>query len=370
MRQVTIGILVTTLAWVGAVSPRLQADQQERSSIADMQEKALRFLDARQRDDGSWTRADAIGFTGLITTAMLRSGRSPDDPTVASALKHLEDNVQADGGVYAAGSLYRNYETSIAVMAFAEAGADGRYDAVLDRAREFLIGLQWDKGEGIESGDPAWGGGGYGKHQRPDLCNSEFLIEALRKAGVKDYDPAMENVRIFVSRCQNLDSSHNTTEFADKVNDGGFYYTAAAGGDSKAGTTENGGLRSYGSMTYAGLKSLIYTGLSHDDSRVEAATDWIRNNYTLDENPGMGRQGVYYYYHTFAKTMQLLAEDEFVDSEGTKHNWREELIDRLHSLQQPNGSWINPRAPRWEEGDPHLVTAYCLLALSHCDAPR
>ena len=338
-----------------------------KSTPDQMRDGALRFLDSRQNKDGSWTHGTAVGITALVTNAMLRSGRSPEHPVVAAGLRHLQSHVRPDGGIYAPGSLHRNYETCIALMAFAEAGADGRYDAQIRQARSFLSGLQWDNGEGIESSDSAWGGAGYGKHERPDLCNSEFLVEALRKAGVKDYDPEMQRVQVFISRCQNLCTEHNTTEFADRINDGGFFYTVAAGGESKAGTTVNGGLRSYGSMTYAGLKSLIYSGLSHDAPRVVAATEWIRRHYTLEQNPGLGAQGLYYYFHCFAKTMHALAEDNFVDAEGLSHDWKQELTDRLRDLQQPNGSWRNPTAPRWEEGDPHLVTSYCLMALSYCE---
>ncbi|MEZ6061422.1 MAG: hypothetical protein R3C19_13845 [Planctomycetaceae bacterium] len=198
------------------------------------------------------------------------------------------------------------------------------------------------------------------------MSNTQYLVEALKEAGVKEDDPAMKNVLVFLSRSQNLESEFNTTQFAGKINDGGFYYTPAAGGDSKAGTTDNGGLRSYASMTYAGLKSLIYAGLDRDDQRVIAATEWIRRHYSLAENPGMGQQGLFYYFHTFAKTMNTLGEDEFADASGTRHNWRHELIERLATLQQANGSWSNP-ADRWQEGDPNLVTAYCLLALSQCE---
>ena len=37
----------------------------------------------------------------------------------------------------------------------------------------------------------------------------------------------------------------------------------------------DGGLRSYASMTYAGLKSMIYAGLDRDDPRVKAALTYI-----------------------------------------------------------------------------------------------
>ncbi|MFN9973757.1 MAG: hypothetical protein ACK58T_28080, partial [Phycisphaerae bacterium] len=115
-----------------------------------------------------------------------------------------------------------------------------------------------------------------------------------------------------------------------------------------------------------GLKSLIFAGLSKDDERVQAATGWIRKNYTLEENPGLGQQGLFYYYHSFAKALTALEEDQIVDASGVTHDWKAELIARLSSIQQPNGSWVNS-ADRWYEGDPNLVTAYCLLALSHCE---
>lgn len=331
----------------------------------EMQAQAVAFLKARQNPDGSWTHPSAVGITGLVTTALLAADVPVDQPVIRAALQQLQSHVRSSGGVYASDSVHRNYETCIAIMAFSEANMDGRYDETIERARGFLQGLQWDSGEGIESSDPAWGGAGYGRHQRPDLCNTEFMIEAMRTEGLSKDDPVMQMLLTFVSRTQNLESAHNDTDFAGLINDGGFYYTPAAGGDSKAGTEPNGGLRSYGSMTYAGVKSLIYAGLEPDDPRVEAATEWIRNNYTLDRNPGMGAQGLYYYYHTFAKTMAAFGADEFVDADGRRHDWRQELTERLGELQRPNGSWVNP-ADRWEEGDPHLVTAYCLLALSHC----
>lgn len=341
------------------------ASAQEKS-LAEMRKDAIRFLRLTQNEDGSWTKPDMLGITGLVTTSLLRSGIPAEDPLVAKPLKHLLSYQQPTGGFYAKDSLQRNYETCITIFALVEANQDGRYSEQIEKAEQFLRELQWDQGEGIESSDPAWGGGGYGSHQRPDMSNTQFLVEALHQAGVTKDDPAMQKVLVFVSRTQNLESSANDTKFAGLINDGGFYYTPAAGGDSKAGTAENGGLRSYASMTYAGLKSMIYAGLERDDPRTKAALNWIRKNYTLAENPGVGQQGLFYYFHTFGKTMDVIGETEFVDAGGTKHNWKADLKKRLAELQQPNGSWINP-ADRWYEGDPNLVTAYSLLGLSYCD---
>ncbi|MBL8818099.1 MAG: terpene cyclase/mutase family protein [Planctomyces sp.] len=346
-----------------------QTDSQtatQSPKIKQMKGRAIQFLEVTQSPDGSWTNPDSVGITGLVTSALLRSGKPVDDPMVAKGLKFLLSHQQSTGGIHALASRHQNYETCIALLALAEANQDGRYTESIEKAESFLRGLQWDEGEGIESSDGAYGGGGYDSKQRPDMSNTQFLIEALKKAGVAEDDPAMQKAVVFVSRAQNLESVHNSLPYAGKVNDGGFIYTPAKGGESKAGATENGGHKSYGSITYAGLKSLIFAGLKQDDPRIQAAKGWIRSNYTLRENPGMGQQGLFYYFHTFSKTMSVLEIDRFEDAAGQQHDWRAELVERLGELQQENGSWVNP-ADRWYEGDPNLVTAYCLIALSYCD---
>ena len=119
-------------------------------------------------------------------------------------------------------------------------------------------------------------------------------------------------------------------------------------------------------MTYAGLKSMLYAGLTKDDKRVKAALNWLRKYYSVDQNPGLDQQGLYYYYHTFARSLTTLDEDLFEDVKGEKHDWRRELTDALAKRQKENGSWVNA-ADRWLEGDPNLTTAYSLMALKYCD---
>jgi squalene-hopene/tetraprenyl-beta-curcumene cyclase len=118
-------------------------------------------------------------------------------------------------------------------------------------------------------------------------------------------------------------------------------------------------------MTYAGLKSMIYAGVGPDDPRVKAAVSWIKKNYGLDSNPGMGNAGLYYYYHTFAKALDAMGMPTLVDDDGNAHDWRAELIAKLAEMQRPNGSWINDN-DRWLEGEANLVTGYALLAISYC----
>jgi len=328
--------------------------------------RAIGFLATKgQAEDGSFSSQAGPAVTALVATALMRHGRTPSDPLVANSLAYVEQFVRSDGGVFRTGSLYANYETSVAILCLTEANKDGRYTEKLNKADAYIRGLQWDEGEDKDPADPAYGGAGYGKHKRPDLSNTQFFMDALQAMGTDVNDEAVKRALTFVSRCQNLETEHNTTPFAAKNPDGGFYYTPAAGGSSMAGTTPGGGLRSYGSMTYAGLKSMIYAGVGDDDPRVKAAVKWIKMHYDLKVNPGMGGQGLYYYYHTFAKTLDAMKQDVLVDHQGVKHDWRAELRAELASRQLPDGSWVN-EADRWMEGDPNLVTAYALLALSYC----
>ncbi len=335
-------------------------------SLASSRAKATEFLIASQQSDGSWTSEKQPGITGLVTFALLEGGVKPDHPAVTKALKHLTAYVQPDGGIYHPETGHKNYETSITLLAFRAANTNGQYDALLKKAVEFLRGIQWDEAEGADPSQPAYGGQGYGRSKRPDLSNTAFFLEALKSSGVAPEDEAMQRALVFISRCQNLESENNTTEFASKVNDGGFYYTPAGGGNSQAGNTAEGGLRSYASMTYAGLKSMIYAGLKEDDPRVKAATSWIRKNYTVTENPGLGQQGVYYYHQTFAKALSAMKVDQFEAADGTKHDWRKELAEHLFQTQAANGSWLN-KNDRWMEGDPNLATSYALMALKYCE---
>jgi squalene-hopene/tetraprenyl-beta-curcumene cyclase len=91
---------------------------------------------------------------------------------------------------------------------------------------------------------------------------------------------------------------------------------------------------------------------------------WIKENYTLEENPGLGEQGLFYYYHTFAKALAALDIDKLTDKSGKARDWRSDLLEELISRQQANGSWLNT-TPRWLENDPSLVTGYVLLAIGN-----
>jgi squalene-hopene/tetraprenyl-beta-curcumene cyclase len=360
-------VLLGCLATGGQLQAKEDADTKLTTQIRETADRAVEYLKLHgQAEDGSYSKNPAI--TALATCAILRNGRTASDPVVAKSLKYIEGYVHDDGGIYGDGSVTQNYETCLGIMCLVAANHDGRYAKTIKNAETFLKKLQWDEGEGKNPDDVFYGGAGYGGSKRPDMSNTSFFLDALKSCGAGPEDEAIQKALKFVSRCQNLETENNLTEFAAKNPDGGFYYTCAAGGTSQAGKDEQtGGLRSYASMTYAGLKSMIYAGLKADDPRVVAATKWLKDHYDLKSNPGMGTSGLYYYYHTFAKSLDALGQESFVESDGKSHAWRAELASELIARQQENGSWVN-NDKKWYEGDPNLVTGYALLALSYCNA--
>jgi squalene-hopene/tetraprenyl-beta-curcumene cyclase len=115
-------------------------------------------------------------------------------------------------------------------------------------------------------------------------------------------------------------------------------------------------------MSYAGLLSLIYAKVSADDPRVIAVKGWLTKNYTLDENPGLGDEGMYYYYQAMSKALSAANVNLLKLENGKEADWRSELATKLLSKQRENGSWINDNG-RWMESNPVLVTAFTILSL-------
>jgi squalene-hopene/tetraprenyl-beta-curcumene cyclase len=348
-----------------------------RTSVADDEkewndtvDKAVAFLRKSQAEDGSFSKDKSIGITGVVLAGLLSTGRiDVNDPMIQKALGYIKSQVNTKEGHIAGQNpkqQLKNYVTAVNVLALAAANKqNGQFGREVNMAAKFLRELQWDEGEKIGMDNPYYGGFGYDSKDRPDLSNSQMALDALHAAGVPTDDKSMEKARIFVSRCQNFKSEFQKLPWAEKINDGSFIYNPT---ETKNDPGADGAMPGYGSMTYAGIKSLIYAGVSKDDKRVQAALAWIRKNYTVDANPGLpparSQQGLFYYYHTMAKCMDVLGMDEFEDVNGVKHNWRRDITQALAKRQSANGSWVNPQ-DRWMEGDPNLVTGYALMALSY-----
>lgn len=359
------GVLVAPAALLAQEGETAAGIEAARQVIV---EKGLDFLQKEgQAEDGTFSIKAGPGVTALALTAALRNGQSIDSLMVSKGLKALESFVKPDGGIYGSGRL-RNYETCIAMVCFAEANQNGQYDEILKRAKEFITGLQYSGANRPES-DPWYGGVGYAGSERPDLSNTGYFIEALRAVETPSSDPAIQNALKFISRCQNFESEFNDTPFGAMIDDGGFYYEIPIEkidpSTSPERFTPEGGLRSYGSMTYTGLKSMIYAGLTATDPRVKAAVKWIQNHYDVSNNPGMGQAGLFYYYHTFSIALKTAGIDEVEVENGSEQAWRADLIKELAKRQNTDGSWSNANE-RWFEGDKNLATSFALLSLAYC----
>jgi len=370
LRLSTLAALLLAVLVAALPGSAAAPDAKEWDRVVD---KAIAYLKEHEGPDGAWSEDRSPGVTGIALTGMLETGKvTAKDPTAAKALKYIESLINTKEGHIAGKDpkvQLKNYVTCINVMALQAADRDS-YKQVVKDAVKFLKELQWDEGEGKDPKDDFYGGAGYDSKSRPDLSNTQFFIDSLIAAGVSKDDPALKKALIFVKRCQNFKGEGSDQPFQEKINDGSFIYSAAGGGQTKTQDKANddGGLPGYGSMTYAGIKSMIYCGVSKDDERVKRAFEWIKKNYSVDKNPGMpdvrSKWGLFYYYHTMAKTLELMGVDEIEDTAGKKHDWRAEITAALGKMQKADGSWVNDQ--HWMESDPNLITGYALMALSHC----
>ena len=382
-------ILATAVACTSSLlfAQPISAEHKQKANL--VAQRAMDYLESRQNsmtlgfdDDPDVQTLPAI--TGLVITGfMLDPGVDERHPVVTTATRYLLSHQQPDGGIYK--DILPNYNTSICISALALVNKPEAVEA-MNKGVAFIKTLQYgdfnrsnpnDPGfeEPIRIDHPYYGGVGYGKHGRPDLSNLSFFMQAMHDAGVSTNDIAYQRALVFLSRVQMSDEV-NEMPYADGTEQGGFIYATVPNiesvdgmaGQSQAGTHPESltdgdeiiSLRAYGSMTYAGFKSLLFADLAPDDARVVAARKWIENNYTLEENPGMGMQGYYYYLCTMARALDALGVEE-IDG----HNWREDIIDKLHELQFVSGAFRTVES-RWMEDNDILIAAYALIAVQHC----
>lgn len=344
------------------------------------------FLETQQDGEtGSWSDPNLPAFTALSISAILGdpalAGKTDLPASTGKGYEFLLSKVKSDGGIYGKG--LATYNTALSIMALIQSGKE-EHLPVIAKARRLLINQQQDYDKRGESDNLFDGGVGYGgSYAHSDLSNTHLALEALyysKKALADtaydessefdlDWDAAIE----FVSLTQN--SKATVERLGDAIglrdeDEGGFIYfpgdtksdeIVIAGPDGKERTA----LRSYGSMSYAGLLAFIYADMEPGDPRIAAVMSWLQKNFTLEENPGMNAQGLYYYYHTMSKALAITGTEHLVTPEGRKIDWKEDLALEVLSRQQTDGSWINEESNRWMEGNPVLVTAYSLLTLQH-----
>ena len=329
----------------------------------------LAWLRTRQYSDGSWR--GSVGITALCALAFLNAGYDETDQDVSQAIQYILSRVHSDGSIFG-DYYYRTYETSLAVLALVATHNDA-YRTIIDNARNWLVNSQWDEDclwGSVNKDSWFYGGFGYGRNVRPDLSNTQWALMALDAAGLPLDDPTWKKAQIFLARCQNrhttvtIDfgdgSSYTVQPYSWQSNDGGFIYYP--------GASLAGGTKSYGSMTAAGIWSLLLCGVDVNDPRlkgddtIKGALDWIADHYTWDLNPGMpsymSQRFVYYYYVTLSKALTMARLTKV-----NEHDWYQDLNNKLVSLQHPDGYWVSSYTGHGSEYIPELATAYSILAL-------
>jgi squalene-hopene/tetraprenyl-beta-curcumene cyclase len=339
------------------ISPELM--QQVKGAVA----KGAEWLQKHQRPDGSWSEAGMPALTGLPLWALVASGLPAYQENVDKAVAFVVSKQNPDGGIYVdqsdkKGGGLGNYNTSICVTALHATGRRDLVPAIL-KARSYIASSQHFGADGHH------GGFGYDKnHQRAyaDLNNTTFSLDAMRRTqSVEDLRPATEkradlNWEAALKYVEKLQNKTGETQ-------GGFAYNTS---DPKAGATTNRSgtvmLRAYGSMTYAGVLSMLHANLDRSDPRVRGAFGYASKFWSVDEHPGQGQQGLFFYFNIMSRALSAAAVDALPKASGGDIRWREEMIKKVISLQKPDGSWSNDNN-RWWENDPVLATSYAMLAL-------
>ncbi len=357
MKRFLFLLLLLCVAPLWALTPDTQTQVQAAL------DKGFAWLRSAQAPDGSWSDRRFPGMSALALWAMANAQQPANVEAAERAATYIASCAQPDGGIYVPIPVRRggglgNYNTCLCVTALHAFGQRERFQSVLLGARAYIASTQIET-EGLHAG-----GFGYDKSSPrayTDLNNTFYALDAMRltqdveearPAGQKRVDINWEAAKQYVLSMQETEG-----EAA-----GGFVYNREVPRATPA-KADKPALRAYGSMTYAGLLAMLHCKLTRDDPRVRSTYQYLGKHWTLEENPGQGNQGLYFYYEVLARALDAAAIQMLPLADGTQVDWREALAQALLKRQQPDGSWVNASNRFWE-GDPVLSTSYALLALT------
>lgn len=324
--------------------------------------RGAKFLFASQAEDGHFSDPQMPALTALPLWAL--SGAKKDYS--AAEKKRLSDAAafvlktqRDDGGFYVpkpgrGGSGLGNYNTSVCLAALFESKLAPV--AAMLRAREYIASSQ------LTGDDTMAGGFGYDKASRrryADLSNTSYALSAMaRTASLEEFRADGKKVDLDWDKAMAFVDNLLKKEGPDAG--GAAYNERTAQGGTATNRQGKVSLKAYGAMTYAAVLSMCSANLDRGDPRVRLAVEWLGRYWSVDENPGMGNQGLYYFYDIMARALSAAGI-----SEVAGHDWKKELSAKLISLQRSDGSWANENNRFWE-ADPVLCTSFAMLALELC----
>jgi len=334
--------------------------------VEEALDKGAKFLLSRQAEDGHFSDAQMPALTALPLWALngvhpTNSNNQTIRQSMTKAAAFVLSTQRPDGGFYVpkpgrGGSGLGNYNTSVCLTALYETKLAPT--APLLKAREYVAASQ------LVGDDTMAGGFGYDKVSRrryADLSNTAYAMDAMaRTASLEELRPGGKRVDLDWQKALSFVENLQKKEGPDK---GGAAYnerTPQAGSSTnKAGRVH---LRAYGSMSYAAVLSMCSAQLDRSDPRVRNALDYCSRFWSLEENPGMGSQGLYYYFDILTRALTAAGVEHLTTPEGKTIDWRREMSARLLALQKADGSWANDNNRFWE-GDPVLCTSFAMICL-------
>ncbi len=323
----------------GPLGSTLRADitpEQVRQAIA----KGIVYLKRQQRKtDGSWPEFPGYpgGVPSLCTLALLNAGVGTDDPAIQRSLKRLRTL-----------KLEKTYAVALQTMVFCQ--AEPKRDLVLiSRNVKWLESKQNKTGNMIG----AWSYPGMGS--TGDNSNSQFALLALHeaeRAGVKVSGRTWRLANAYWESCQNPDGSFGYR----KGNRGGTGSMTCAGVASLVITADK--VRQ-SNASAAGDQIRCCVNNEADHHRIEDGLRWLGRNFSVTHNPGLrGRQNWALYYLYGLERVGRLTARRFIGG----HDWYREGADWLVNQQDRlSGFW---KGVGHDEGNPLIATSMALLFLS------
>ncbi|MFN4243608.1 MAG: DUF4159 domain-containing protein [Tepidisphaerales bacterium] len=323
-------------------------------------QNAVRFLYSLQRPDGSFSAgrySDQPGATALVVLALISSGEARTRPEIREAVEWLRTR-----------EITSTYSLSLRAAVLSQFGGASQ-DPLLQRDTQRLIAMMID--EGPFRGLYTYGPGR--SEARPDLSNSQYGVLGVWYA-------AEAGIEVPRGYWQRVEEGWTRAQGAD----GGFPYLPSDP-------------RSYGSMTAAGIASLVITHdflhaataggpqgraqarQSRSAAAAERAVAWLDTHFRADGNPGLDPPGpaqgredgspldltrlrpgyhLHYLFFGYERVGEATGLTRFAG-----RRWYDDAARYLLATQAPDGSW--PRG----SADPAIDTAFAVLFLSRGRAP-